>query len=138
MKTILVTTDFSHHSNHTIDYVLEFLRDTQIPCKLLLLNTYMVQATNPAEVISMNDELRKRSHTGLESAMLEARSKITNPNITVEVASHMGTLNNVILNLLSKKKIDMVAMGKNGGWHVEMVASLLKQQKCPLLITYAS
>lgn len=62
--------------------------------------------------------------------------KVKNPNVTLEVASHMGSLNNVVLQLVQKDKFDMVAMGKSGGDNVETISKMLKQQKCPLLITY--
>lgn len=94
-----------------------------------------IQQTDPLQVISFNDELKRRSKAGLERQCADAMRRITNKNITVETASHMGSLNNVILQLLRKEGIDLVAMGKDGGKHVESVSSLLKLQQCPLLIT---
>jgi hypothetical protein len=102
----------------------------------MLLNTYLVQQTDPGQVIKLNDELKNISKAGLEAERLEAVGKITNPHISIETSSHMGSLNYVILQFLQKEKIDMVAMGKNGGKHVETISTLLKQQHCPLLITY--
>src|SRR5665647_862696 len=136
MKRILVTTDFSCHSKHTIDYVLNFLCETQIPCQLLLVNTYMVQQTDPKQVILLNDELKKKSKEGLEREREEAMKKVTNPRISIDVISHMGSLKNIIMQMLKTDKMDLVAMGKDGGKNVETIAALLKQQQCPLLITY--
>jgi nucleotide-binding universal stress UspA family protein len=136
MKRILIATDFSCHSKYTITYVLSFLQDTKIPCKITLLNTYMVQQTDPNQVILHNDELKKKSKAGLEKERDEAIGKVENPNISIDVASHMGSLNHVILQLLNKNEVDLVAMGKNGGRNVETISTLLKQQLCPLLITY--
>lgn len=136
MKQILIATDFTCHSKHTIQYVLRFMQDTKIPCHITLVNTYMVQQTDPKQVILLNDELKKKSKAGLEQERDEAIGKITNPNISIDIASHMGSLNYVILQLLNKKEIDLVAMGKNGGQHVETISVMLKQQQCPLLITY--
>lgn len=137
MKKILITTDFSTHSQYTIFYVLNLLHDTQIPCKILLLNTYIVQQTDPHQVISTNDELKRISKLGLERQRDKALKNVINFNISIEIASHMGSLNNVVMQLLRKEKIDLVAMGKNGGRHVESLSHLLKQQQCPLLITYS-
>ena len=136
MKHILIATDFSRHSKYAIQYVLGFLQDTHIPCKITLVNTYMVQHTDPSQVILLNDELKNRSKAGLEQERNDALAKITNPNITIDISSHMGSLNHVILQLLKKTDIDFVAMGKNGGRHVETISKLLKIQKCPLFITY--
>lgn len=136
MKTILIPTDFSSHARYNLEYVLNLVRDTQVPCKLLLVNTYMVQQTDPREVISLNDELKQISKKGLELEKQHALRLSTNPNIQIETASHMGSLGNVVVQLLRRQKIDLVAMGKNGGKHVDSIATLLKQHKCPLLITY--
>ena len=137
MKRILIATDFSSHSNHTIQYVLGFLKDTKIPCKITLLNTYMVQQTDPSQVIQLNDELKQKSKAGLEKERDDALRSISNSQITIDVASHMGSLNNVILQLLNKDEVDLVAMGKDGGKNVETISGLLKKQCCPLLITYS-
>ena len=136
MKYILITTDFSHHSKYTVQYVLNFMQETNIPCRIILLNTYLPPQTDPDQVISVNDTLRMKSKIGLLQEMVEAQKNIRNPLITIETRSHIGTLKNVILQLLQNNKFDLVAMGKNGGKHVETISVLLKQQHCPLLITY--
>lgn len=137
MKKILIPTDFSPQSKHTIQYVLNLVQDTQVPCHILLLNTYVVQQTDPKQVIQVNDELKRKSKEGLDSALAEARTKIKNPSILIETASHMGSLNNVIMQVLQKEKIDLVAVCKAGGKHIEKIAATLHQMKCPLLITNA-
>lgn len=136
MKKILITTDFSPHSKNTIQYVLDFLQETKIPCELNLLNTYMVLQNDASQVISLNDELKKKSKAGLLKEESEAKSQIKNPLISVHTTSTMGSLKNVIFQMLKKEKYDLVAMGKDGGKHVETIQGLLKQEKCPLLITY--
>ena len=136
MKRILVTTDFSPHSRHAIEYVLDLMKETASPCQIFLLNTYMVQHKDPDEIIHLNDELRKHSKANLREEKEAVLKKVTNPNIRIEVASHIGSLSNVILQLLQKEKIDLVVMGKSNGQHVEKVSNLLKQEKCPLLITF--
>lgn len=136
MKKILITTDFSAHSRHTVDYVLDLFQDTQIACQILLVNTFKVLQTDPRKVIEINDELKKLSLTGLEKEKVEALKKINNPRISIDVASHMGSLNNVVLQIIQNEKIDLVGMGKKKGRHVEMMSSLLRKHRCPLLITY--
>jgi len=136
MKKILIATDFSRHSRYTIEYILDLLEETQIACQICLLNTYMVQHTDPARVISLNDELKKKSKAGLERELDEMLKKVKNPKVSLEIASHMGSLNNVVLQMVQKEKYDMVAMGKSGGDNVETISKMLRQQKCPLLITY--
>ena len=136
MKRILLPTDFSPHSRHTLKYVLAFVQDTQIPCHITMVNTYMVQQTDPSQVIQLNDQLKKASMIGLEQELTDAKSLIKNLLVTVDKASHMGSLNHVVSQLIRNKEFDMVAMGKNGGRQVETISGLLKQLGCPLLITY--
>lgn len=136
MKRVLIPTDFSERSAHTLEYVLELFEQTRAPCRILLLNTYIVQETDPREVIRLNDELKKRSREALAVQKEDALKKIQNTNITVETASHLGSLNNVIHQLLQMGEVDLVAMGKDTGRHLEQISALLKQHECPILITH--
>lgn len=137
MKNVLIPTDFSPQSRYTLEYVLDFLGHTTVPSRIFLLNTYIVQLSgDPLQLLAMNDELKQKSKTLLQEEVSWARAHCLNPLVSIDSFSHMGTLNNVILNVLRREKIDLVAMGKGTGNHVEQVASLLKMQNCPLLITY--
>lgn len=135
MKSIVIPTDFSPSSRYATLVVLELIKETENFCRVLLLNTFMVQHTDPDQVIRLNDELKQLSKQGLECECEAARRLVTNSNITVEVASHMGSLSNVLLHLLNKEKIDLVVLDQNGGWQMEELAGLLKQKKCQLLVT---
>ena len=136
MKRILIATDFSVHSRHTIDSVLKHLHESQTASQVLLLNTFMVQQTDPALVIQENDEMKKRSKEGLSQEKSIALGMVQGFNVSIDTASHMGSLNNVIAQLVHKDKYDLVAMGKDGGRHVACVSALLKQLQFPLFITF--
>jgi nucleotide-binding universal stress UspA family protein len=136
MKRILIPTDFSPHAQHTLGYVLDLMEATSVPCQILLLNTYMVQQTDPQHVIRMNDELKHNSAQKLAQEKTEALAKVKNPHISIETVSQMGSLTNVIFQLLQREKIDMVAMGKNVGNHQDKIARLLEQESCPVLLTH--
>lgn len=139
MKSILVTTDFSTHSQYTLKYVLDLLKDTQDISRILLVNTYLVDLNNdPQKYVQLNDELKSSSIINLEKQKTEAMEWTQNPMIIIDTASHMGSLLNVITNLIRKEKIDLVAMGKSGSIHDQQIVDLLKRQKCPLLLTYSS
>lgn len=135
MKRILILTDFSSSSRRTLRYVFDLIKNNSEPCKIILLNTYMVQETNPELVIKKNDQLKMISKDGLEAELIEAQSLNENKLVTIETASHMGSLHNIVLMILKSDEIDLVAMGKNGGRQVNMISSLLKEHHCPLLIT---
>ncbi len=136
MKRILIATDFSPHSRTAIDCVVNIIQDSISDCEIILLNTYMVKETDPQKVISQNDELKRASKRSLEHEQAELKKKITNPNVSVNVASHMGSLTHVVSQLIRTNTVDLVAMGKDGGKNVENVSMILRQIGCPLLVTY--
>lgn len=137
MKSILVTTDFSPHSNYSLRYILEWLKDIQSPTNIILLNTYLVDMKNDHQhLLQLNDQMRLESKKKLELQKAEALTWVKNSFTDIKTASHMGTLTNVMTNLIRTEQIDLVVMGKNGGGHVEQIVDLLKKQRCPLLITY--
>lgn len=137
MKNVLITTDFSPHAKHTIEYVVDLLKDTQTNCRILLLNTYLPPLTSTTDVIKTNDEMKIRSKMRLEEEKkLATLCSRDNAKIKVEVSSRIGSLKNVISQLLEREKFDFVAMGKDGGKNVEKVAEILKKEECPLFITY--
>lgn len=135
MKRILVATDFSEHSRHALKHAIELVRNTEHPVRITLLNSYRVQETDPLRVIDLNDELRRQSKAGLEQERQEALKLIKNPHITIDTASHIGSLSNVILQLLQVGEVDLVVLGKDGGAKLASVEAMLKQKKCPFLVT---
>lgn len=136
MKRVLVPTDFSKHASHTLEYILDLFEETQAPCRILLLNTYIFQQTDPNQVLIINDEMKRKSKEALALQKENALSKIKNPNIIIETISQLGSLNNVVHQLLQKGEVDLVAMGKDTGRHLEQISSLLKKHQCPILITH--
>lgn len=136
MKSILIPTDFSAQSRHTLKVVLDLMHKTQIPCHVLLLNTYLVKQTESQNLIQLNDELKNKSKAGLEKEREEAMRDLYNSNIKIETASHLGSLKNVIMQLHETHKFDLVAIGKDGGKQVDTIAAMLNRQQCPILITH--
>jgi hypothetical protein len=135
MKKILITTDFSAQSRHTLGLVLNHLKDTKDVCQIILLNTYLVQYFDPELLISVNDELKIKSRAGLEQEKALAIKLNTNKNVSIEIATHIGSLNNVIQYLVRRDGIDMVAMGKEDGNALEAVKLSLKDHTtCSLFI----
>lgn len=112
------------------------LKDTQEVCQIILLNTYLVKYSNPDLLISLNDELKYKSKVGLEIEKSIAQKMISNEKIKIATASHIGSLTNVMQNLIKKEKIDLVAMGKDSGKLISSVENMLKSQNlCPMLVT---
>ncbi len=135
MNNILVATDFSKHSKRALQSVMKLVEKTEEPCRIVLLNTYLVKPADPREIISLNDELKGRSRVGLEIERLELLRGLSNPKITIEMASRMGSLANVIQLYLLEQKIDLVAMGNDTGKNIDDVRAILKVVSCPLLLS---
>jgi hypothetical protein len=47
----------------------------------------------------------------------------------------MGSLSNVIVNLVKKENIDLIVIGKDGGNNIAQISGLLTLHPCHLLIT---
>ena len=137
MKNVIIATDFSSHSKNTFQHVLKMLQDTKIPCQIILLNTYMVNEKDPGQVISANDRLKNESRERLEIERQEILKLISNPNITVTTASHIGSLNNVLHQLMQKDQVDLVVMGKGDQEIVAAVSKVLKNKNCRLFVSTA-
>lgn len=107
--------------------------------RVLLLNTYLVSPNTPNEkVIEENDRIRKLSQNLLSQEKEAILKELLgnggeHQHITVETSSRMGTLQNIVSQMLEREKFDFVAMGKDGGRNVQTIASMLKTQKGPPL-----
>lgn len=134
MRKILITTDFTLEATRNITMVLEFLNDSKSPVSVLLLNTYLLPRSEPALVIELNDELKKKSREGLAKTQESALRKNSNPMVTIETASHLGSLFNVVQNLLGREKYEIVSFCEAGA---DRVAELIRKESCPILITCA-
>lgn len=137
MRNVLIATNFSPESRYTLEYVLDFLQPSRKESRILLVNTYLLNENSDSkQLVQINDELKKNSKELLDQEVAWAVSHCSNPLVIIESASHMGTLNNVILNLLKRESFDLVAMARGRGNHMKQVSPLLLEQNCPLLITY--
>jgi nucleotide-binding universal stress UspA family protein len=134
MKKILVATDFTEESKEAIDYAVNLLKESPDGGQILLINTYLVQQTDPREILSLNDELRKRSKEGLELEKKAVVRALDNEQVSVSVGSHIGSLINVISNLIYTDDFDLVVMKNRGGEYQETIKTLMKNKKCPLLV----
>lgn len=130
---ILIPTDFSPTSQTLIEKVLESLKDKG-PSEILLLNTFIVKETDPELVITANDRLKSQSKNSLEALKSLTLQKITNPQINVQTASHMGSLRNVIQQLLKKEKFDHIAVTKDQAGELSSIREFLKEKACAFII----
>lgn len=129
MKRIVIPTDFTPGSQLVLERVLRFLHECPYPCELVLLNTYLVKHTDPARVIELNDELKKKSLDGLNRLKQEVSEKLANPLVTIDIASHLGSLQNVIQNFLMRDRYEIIQHDNH-----EALENNLKHEQRPLLV----
>ncbi|MBL7664522.1 MAG: hypothetical protein JNM93_05270 [Bacteriovoracaceae bacterium] len=130
---ILIPTDFTTQARSLLRYVLDLSQNTQEHLNFFLLNTYLVQMnTEPNQLLQNNDELKQKSKLMLEEEVEWARHYSKNTKLNIMPVSHMGSINNVILNLLSKKAINLVILGDEDHVHRD-IALFLQSQNYPVL-----
>lgn len=141
MVKILVPTDFSTDSKKAIDFAVNFFKDKS-PSKIYLLNTYMVQPTDGNNVIDMNDRIKQMAMKGLEKAKdysetLTQKGKVI--DIDFETHLKIGSLKNVIYQMIKEQDIDLVVMARDAGKHINEVSKHLKDKssECPIVIVSA-
>lgn len=131
---ILVPTNFSPDSTKLLEELLVKVQDTRTPTEILLLNTFTVKETNPALVISENDRLKKESLQNLQKLKISTDQKVTNPFILITIASHLGTLRNVIQQILIKEDFDELAISKEQSSDISGIMTFLKEKSCAVYI----
>ncbi len=139
MKNILVPSDFSVHSRHSLEYAVKLMHNEIEPSRILILNTYCIPfevGMTRDQIILLNDEMKRISKKLLSLEQMAMFNLIKGSNITIQTSSHIGTLKNVVHQLLEEEKFDLIVMGKDGGRHVETIVEFLKSYECPLTITY--
>lgn len=131
---ILIPTNFSPESVGLIDQTLAKIQNTRTPTEILLLNTFTVKETNPGLVISENDRLKKESILNLQKLKAETDLKIKNPFILVTIASHLGTLKNVIQQILIKEDFDELAILRDQSSDISGITKFLKEKSCSVFM----
>jgi len=122
MKKILIATDFSEPAENAANYALALA--TALKADLLLCNAFKVPADVPmaAQVawpLMDYDAIKKEVSSKLETLAKELteRSALEGPQShhpKIEYESELGTVCEVVTNLVNQRKIDLVVMGLSG------------------------
>jgi hypothetical protein len=131
---ILIPTDFSHTSKSLIEQIVNSLHETETLTEILILNTFIVKETDPEQVIVANDKLKSESKTSLEELKSLTMSKILNPNVQIQTVSHLGTLKNVIQQILKKERFDQLAVTKEQASELTAIKDFLRERACSFVI----
>jgi hypothetical protein len=139
MKKILLLVNDPLPAENALASTIHFLGAHSITCSILLLRTYLVPKASKQEVIFLNDQAKDKSQQEL-LAMQEKILKYTSPwasSLLVESQSTMGSLRNIIPQIIEERKIDLVIVGAENKQEDEVANCLqTSQYKCPLLIIF--
>jgi nucleotide-binding universal stress UspA family protein len=136
MKTILAPTDFSEAAESALNYAAALADFTH--AKLVIFHGYSIPvpvAEVPVVTLPF-EELEKENIHQLKA--LDKKIKVRHPKLETELITRPGFVVEEIINLLDKKKIDIVVMGLTGSGRTAAVlgsntTSVMKKAKQPVL-----
>ncbi len=134
MKIILVPTDFLDASRKALQQALLFAKLCSEECKILLLNTYLIPASAPSQLVQVHDDLRKKSQEKLKEELQWIQKEKASTQLSFEILSYLGSLENVLSNLSEERHIDYIFLGTNEESRYDELVKILRRVSCPLLI----
>ncbi len=142
MQIILIPTDFSVVSQNAIEWALTFFKNQEGGYRVLLLNTYLVPSLPAHQLITMHDELRKKSIEGLEHQLQLVTEANRQKKASFEILSHMGALENVMAHIVQTQHVDCIVMGMSHTQNKKEILEkncvcVLNRLQCPILIVPA-
>lgn len=140
MKTLLLATDYSKAANNALKYAIELAKFTR--AKLLLFHAYSIPVPISETTMVMPMAIQDLQE-GNKKAMKKLENKIveqTNGKIKIESIVSSGMPVDEILQVLRKKKVDMVVIGIKGAGKISqaLIGStatfLMKKTNVPVLV----
>ena len=116
MMNILILRDFFSNLDWIVEFLSNLVKQEQIPCRVLLLNTYLVPKDTPLKkLVEKHDRLRKISQSKLAQDKKIISSVVRSDLLQIETISNLGSLPSVISSMIKKEKISLIAMRKSNG-----------------------
>lgn len=119
MKTLLFPTDFSAHAMHAVEYGYRLAR--QIKAKVILCNAVIAPAEVPqAGMVVWPVEDSEFLLKGSTDELKQLKEHLEHDNIkgdfvpSVTCVNELGTVVDVVNNVIAKEKVDLVIMGTHG------------------------
>jgi len=148
MKNVLIPTDFSENAWNAIKYAMHLLEDEQ--CTFHFLHTYTPTAyaydfnsnlgyVGAGSIETENDRIYRASQDGLKEILEKIERHYHNYNHDYEVVSAYNVLSDEVNELIERRGIDLVIMGKKGHKGAEEVLfgsntlHVMRTAKCPVL-----
>ncbi|MDJ0645609.1 MAG: universal stress protein [Flavobacteriaceae bacterium] len=143
MKKIVVPTDFSENANHALQYAIELFKG--IDSYFYILNTFEMQPPLDFfdKTLSTNADLYKMLQRNSEEELQKLKEELQKGPLKrqeFEVISKMGSLPQIIKELVENEGVDLVVMGAKGaskgqstifGSHTLQV---INKRICPVIV----
>ena len=140
IKTILVPTDFSDHSDGALDYAVALA--TQFKAALHLVHVYpipsLAAAAMDGAIVSL-PELEAELRTAAETAMAQLVARISGVPVSTEIA--VGNPPACIVAVAAERGVDLIVMGTHGRgpfMHLmlgSVAERVVRMAPCPVLTT---
>ncbi|WP_047414629.1 universal stress protein [Cellulophaga sp. Hel_I_12] len=125
MRKILLTTDFSENAWNAIVYAIELFKNEK--CFFHILHTYtpafyrldyMLGGPSFSAIPDVGIDVALE---GLETTLLEIKTKYNNPKHQFKTFAAFNTLTDEILSITQNEKIDLIVMGTQGATGVKEI-----------------
>ena len=112
MKYILLPTDFSDNARNAMVYAVQLFGFKEV--QYILLNTFIEPHMAAGSLVSMKDELQKRSTEGLTNDMEFLKERFKDQELSIQRRSGYGDLAYLINKAAKDEFFDFVVMGTKG------------------------
>ncbi len=136
-KTILVATDFSEYAERATAYAVELAQ--RLGAKIVLVNAYLAPAFAFMELAPSApmfiDQVAEESRRLLQLAVARHRGS----NVSIETVSQCGDARDVLVELATLRKADLIMTGTHGRRGVgrallgSIAESIVRSAPCPVL-----
>lgn len=144
MKRILLPTDFSKNALNSINYALELYKRES--CEFFILHSYYLPGYSKNNLLSLDPtdrklkEVKNLSEKNMEKLKALIGFKDNTSNHTFHFLNEFGSFNDVLINSVEKKDIQLIIMGtrgetdeKNTVLGSNAVITMEKVRNCPVL-----
>ena len=137
IKTVLLPTDFSMNSIHSILYGLELFKGKDV--KYILMNAYTDPSVGANMTYVWEDQMRKISETMLKSLEEKIREDYGHSEFKAIFESQYGDIPHAMTPVVQKYNVDLVIMGSSGAGSPNIsifgtnAYAAMKSAQCPIL-----
>lgn len=134
MKKILVATEFSAPSENALKSVAKWIKAASGIWTVVLLKTYKIAPGTPSDrVIEENDRIKVLAQELLAEEREFLLRELEGKSVRVEAGARMGSIHNIVGQMLAKDDFEAVAVFKDNEGFRE-INQIFQGRKLPALV----